>query len=240
MITRARPRLRLFDVLWTVLFFISVTLATLMICRHRSRAARENRPVTLLAAASPDGIASTRRWSSGRRDYPAVEPPAVAEASAPFVAEARVGPAVDGGAPTYDARPERAATPEAAATATASPAASEDVPERLSGRVAFFDSALDAQRPDPAWANVLGDSIRAQYEGMDGVTVDGVKCGQTLCRFEMATTGDDTSGQKAMSRLSKVPGLTGELTARMTAPPLPPKVVIYVAWPLTQLPSPSD
>jgi hypothetical protein len=87
------------------------------------------------------------------------------------------------------------------------------------------------------WANDMRSSIRAAYDGLGGVSIDSVECGQTLCRLEIGTNGDDSGRLQAKIGLSRLAITTGERYFGTTASPLPPGLVVYLARENMQLPN---
>jgi hypothetical protein len=68
-------------------------------------------------------------------------------------------------------------------------------------------------------------------------SIHSLECGRTLCRLEIDTTADDVGGRQTKIRLAKMAIPIGELALRMSAPPMPPKVVAYIARENTRLSS---
>jgi hypothetical protein len=116
----------------------------------------------------------------------------------------------------------------------------DSISESVSGRVGYFDSAIASQGPDLAWAKEMMTALRAAFAGVDGVSIDSLECGQTLCRLELGTTTDDDGPLQAKIGLANMAIPTSEQAFRMTAPPMPPRLIVYTARENTELPSPSE
>jgi hypothetical protein len=111
----------------------------------------------------------------------------------------------------------------------------DSVSELASGRLGFLDSLIKSQEPDPMWANDMMNAVHAAYEGLEGVSIDSLECGKTLCRLEIGTTIDDFGIQQAKTGLAKVAIARGEAFTS-TGPPMPPRLIVYMARENTTLP----
>jgi hypothetical protein len=87
------------------------------------------------------------------------------------------------------------------------------------------------------WANDVRSSILAAYDGLGGVSIDSVECGQTLCRLEIGTNGDESGRLQAKMGLSRLAITTGERYFGTKAPSMPPRLVVYLARENMQLPN---
>jgi len=106
----------------------------------------------------------------------------------------------------------------------------------LSGRIAQFDSTIESQGPDWAWADGLMAAVGVACKAVKGVSLDAVECGQTLCRVEVGLSGDHEVRRQAKIALGKVAMQTSEQFFTVTAPPKPSRLVAYMARENTSLP----
>jgi hypothetical protein len=120
---------------------------------------------------------------------------------------------------------------------TGSEPPSDSAGDAASGRVSTFDHAIESQAPDLMWADDLRSSLRAAFASMEGVSIDSLECGQTLCRVEIGTTNDESGRPKARDGLARSTIMAGERYFAMTAAPLPPRMVMYMSRENGRLPS---
>jgi hypothetical protein len=128
--------------------------------------------------------------------------------------------------------------------AEGSPLSASPTIDPVSGRVAVFDSAIASQGSDHRWANEVMTAAQAASEGVEGANIDSLECGKDLCRLEIGATAvdpdapvDEHPNASARSLVGKMAIETGERSFGMTAPPMPRRLVVYIARENTRLPS---